>query len=134
MLVSPTCRGLSHLNETQAFFLSIKDQNGNSKVHVKSDCWTKQLLRIFLWLLRFKEGCSPASSYFCIPKGITLVFAQPFQYMTFLFGLAVDQRELVKILVVVSPLFCQKRVQDFFLSTLMNRTSFWKRHLRHISV
>lgn len=38
-----------------------------------------------------------------------------FQYMTFLFGLAADQRELVKILVVISPLFHQKRVEvDFF--------------------
>lgn len=57
------------------------------------------------------QGSSPACSYFFIPKGIALVYAQWFQYMTFLFGLAVDQRGLEKILVVISPLFCQKRVQ-----------------------
>lgn len=61
------------------------------------------------------QGCSPACSYFFIPKGIALVSAQWFQYMTFLFDLAVGQRELVKILVIVSSLFCQKRVQvNFF--------------------
>lgn len=61
------------------------------------------------------QGSSPACSYFFIPNGIALVCAQWFQYMTFLFGLAVDQRELEKILVVISPLLCQRRVQVDFL-------------------
>lgn len=64
------------------------------------------------------QGSSPACSYFFIPKGIALVYAQWFQYITFLFGLAVDQRELEKILVVISPLLCQKRVQVDFLCVL----------------
>jgi len=52
------------------------------------------------------QGCSPACSYFFLPKGVAPVYAQWFQYLTLLFGLAVDQRELVKILVVISALFC----------------------------
>lgn len=85
-----------------------------TKVHVISNCLKKKQPLKNLLIIKL-QGCSPASSYFFIPKEIALVYAQWFQYLTFLFGLVVDVRELVKILVVISPLFCQKRVPVDFL-------------------
>lgn len=81
-------------------------------------------MKNFLWLSSCKEAHLPVPISLFQRKGIALVYAQWFQYMTFLFGLAVDQRELEKILVVISPLFCQKRVQVDFLWML-----WWTEHL-----